>query len=120
MENLSELFYKKVMNSEKPAFALNEFYSKLFNLQITMENTILFAKLIKLFGRERVFFAVMDLTTIPNLRHDNIYGLLFSICKNNFVEKGDYDSPDLSHLIEDIKKSKESNKILNIGDPFEW
>ena len=120
MENLLELFYKKVMNSEKPAFVINEFYSKLFNLEITTENSILFAKLINVFGRERVFFAVMDLTTISNLRHENIYPLLYAICKNNFVEQYDYDSPDLSSLIEEIKKSKESNKILNVGDPFEW
>lgn len=112
-ENITNDYYKRLVLTKNPGYVLNEMYSEIFETQLTDTNTIMFSRLVKLYGRENVFFALLDITNIQGLVHNNLYPLLSAICKRYIVEIGTDYSPTLSAL-----SKKETKRKIKIGDPF--
>ncbi len=108
MENIAELYYEKLKSTTNPAQILTQFYSDLLDRPAGRSEIIMFNKLIRVFGRFTVFFSVMDLINVREVR-ENPYGLLYTICKNRFERAGDGismypPSEPLDRDIDEIKK----------------
>jgi hypothetical protein len=83
-ENTSEFFYEKLKNTTNPGTVLAAHFGSLYNVDVTKSIIILCNRLIKVFGRFTVFFAILDMAgSYPNLT-DNPYPLLYTICKRKF------------------------------------
>lgn len=83
MENQAEFYYEKLKTAANQGQTLLEFYREITGLQAGRAEIITINKLIKLFGRFTVYFAIMELSKYDKLE-GNTYPLLFTICKNRF------------------------------------
>lgn len=111
MENQAEFYYEKLKNSTNPATTLCEFFTEITGRAYSRSEIIMMNKLIKVFGRFTVYFAVMDLSHIVEKMGDNVYGFLYSSCKKRF-ERAHTDSSvaayeSLSREISSISKEIE-------------
>lgn len=95
MENISEFYYKNLVPSTTPAVILLQYYSAISDTQGGRSEIIKLNKLIKLFGRFRVFFALMALANSrATLGVDDQFpfGLLFKICRDEIEKQADAES----------------------------
>jgi hypothetical protein len=84
MENSSEYYYEKLKNSISPGLVLAAMYGVLYDFQQGRSEIIMMNKLIKIFGRFTVFFSILDMVgTYPD-KQENVYPLLYTICKKKF------------------------------------
>lgn len=119
MENLADLYYEKLSTSTNAGLTLAQFYCELFSITITKAEVILFNRLLKLFGRYTVYFAILDLYGYEEANLDNVYGLLSYYCKKRVEAKnGPVLTQDpyvnLNSRIEKIGKQIESQKKTKI------
>ena len=85
MENVLEFYYEKLKKEGKPGNIIYLFYGRLFSIEVNKGHLIMFNRLIRIFGRFIVFFAVLDLAGMSKVDHKNsIYPLMFTICKGRF------------------------------------
>jgi hypothetical protein len=88
MENSVEFFYEKLKDTKDPGPILVSLFSTLYSIPEISQRSILILcrKLVKIFGRFTVFFAIVDMAgTYPEFeRLGNIYPLVFTICKRRF------------------------------------
>lgn len=115
MEERASYYYKQLMASKKPQTILTNLFCELFDLTPDASYFIMFSKLIKLYGREAVFNALLDIYGIENLNLNNLYPLFNSICKKYAISQVDVSKNLLDELTEVKKQKKKPNKI---GDPF--
>lgn len=108
-----ELLYK----TDSPKhIILTKFFTDLFNLPDSQEYYVLFNKLVKLFGPEIVFNAIIDVYGMENINlKTNLYPLFVSVCKRYA-----FPSIDMStNLIEEVTKLRKSKqKPKHIGGIF--
>lgn len=120
MENISEFFYEKLKSSTAPGVVLLQFYSAVTETTGGRSEIIKINKLVKLFGRFSVFFAIMGLANSKlDLGIDEKFpmGLLFKICKDELERKSHDDasmisSRDLSRDIDALQK--EIDKVTEV------
>ncbi len=84
MENSAEFYYEKLKNSVTPGTVLASLYCVLYNRDVTRSEIIMFNKLLKIFGRFLVFFAVLDMVGSKPSGIDSPYPYLYEICKRKF------------------------------------
>ncbi len=101
-ENLAELFFSKLKTSQTPGVILAQFYGALFNVEYGKSEIIKLSKLTKVFGRNSVFFAIIDLTKGSDFT-EFPYGLIHYICRTKLernlgaeVTSASFDSLDRS------------------------
>jgi hypothetical protein len=84
-ENIVGFYYDR-LTKESPGPVLVDFYRSTFELPYdkTLYGTM--SRLVKLFGREAVFYSILDLAG-KELDHTNIFGLLRYICTRKLEEK---------------------------------
>jgi len=110
MENQAEFYYEKLKSNVNPGAVLLDFYREITGTDAGRTEIIMLNKLIKLFGRFTVYFAVMELSKYDKIE-GNIYPLLFTICRNRFekatggVLTTGHES--LDKYIKDLEKQKE-------------
>jgi hypothetical protein len=86
MENIADLFYEKLEKADRPGNILAKFYEGIFDKPTSVQNIVMFNKLIKVYGKYIPFFAILDLygfegeVTTP-------YGLLSYYCKKRLEQK---------------------------------
>jgi hypothetical protein len=121
MENSSEYYYEKLKVSDKPGNILAAMFCSLYNIEITKSEIILFNRLLKVFSRSMIFFAVLDAVGSYTEKIENPYPLLYTICKRRF-EAAHGDSfiqarEDLKPFIASLDKSIEKQKKAKIKIP---
>ena len=85
MENQAEFYYEKLKSNANQGQVLLEFFREMTGLDGGRASIIMINKLIKLFGRFTVYFAIMDLSKNDKLENGvNLYPLLYTICRNRF------------------------------------
>lgn len=127
MENQAEFYYEKLKSQANPGSVLLEFFRELTGLGGGRSEIIMINRLMKLFGRFTVYFAIMDLSKIERLE-GNLYPLLYTICKNRFERIHDtifsisHESLDrqLTALKKEIGKTKISKSKLPKAEGLEW
>lgn len=115
MENQAEFFYEKLKASVNPGQVLLEFYRDIVSENAGRSEIIMINKLIKLFGRFTVYFALMDLSKYENKDlSGNIYPLVYTICKSRFEKiHNESFSPTqepLDKLLKELEKEREKAK----------
>ena len=128
MENLADIYYKELLESENSSLVLMKFFCMLYGQDENRTDISLFSDLVKTYGKLRVFQALLDMSysiaknekSINYLRE----ALKRALAKNFGREKGKYNpansanlamlSLDRKELIENAKEQK-----LIIPDIFE-
>jgi hypothetical protein len=114
--------YKKLMeDTPSPGYFITMFYSVIFNVTTDQKTIGMFSNLVKIYGREVVFYSVLDLVDMENLDHSNIVRLLSFFCKKRISQNSESKYVDLSKELIKLKniENKVREKPLKIKNPFE-
>jgi hypothetical protein len=112
MENQSEFYYERLRVSTNPGKDLLDFFRETTGRDAGRAEIILINKLIKLFSRFTVFFAIMDLSKYQSDQlNGNLYPLLYTICKSRFEKIHDeifsQAHESLDKFLRDVAKERE-------------
>jgi hypothetical protein len=108
-ENLIDSFYEVIMNEPNPGSNVTKFYCSLFDQKFDVKLLKMFNKFIKLYGREIVFGSVIDVFSVNEVDHTNIFPLVRYFCVKRYdAKKLQIASKDLSDSVRDI-----TDRILN-------
>jgi hypothetical protein len=116
------LQYKKLMEeSSTPGYIITIFYSLLFNITTDQKTIAMISNLVKIYGREVVFYSVLDMVEMENLDHSSIVRLLSYFCKKRLSQDKESKYTDLSKELNKLKdiEIKLRAKPVKIKDPFE-
>lgn len=113
MENTSEYFYEKLKSSDKPGVTLATFYCTLYKKELTRSEIMMCNKLVTMFGRFNVHYAIMAMfASKPEV--DEPYTYLFAICQRRFETAHDGDLAQsrkpLDSYIANMREEIENNK----------
>lgn len=86
MENTAEFFYEKLKSPANTGAVLAAHLSSLYETEITKSAIIMCNKLVRIFGKFTVFFAIIDMAGSYPQPVENPYPLLYSICKRRFEQ----------------------------------
>lgn len=121
-ESLATIYLNMLIDGNNNALILAKFYWELFSVEPKKEDIILFGRVVKLYGRDIVFGAILDMYDIPNIKLGNIYPLLVYMCKKrllNLLSSKPEQDIDLSKFAEDLHKTfSKKRKKLKVLDPF--
>ena len=111
MENISDLYYEKLKTTTNPGVVLASFYCTLYDTEATRSEIIMFNKLLKVFGRFTVFSSIMAVAGSYPEKQDNVYPLIYTICKRKFEAEHDglviQARESLTRYINSMQKSAE-------------
>jgi hypothetical protein len=88
MENTADLYYEKLGSTDKPGGVLAKFYEEIFSRPYSVQDIILFNKLVRVYGKYIPYFAILDLFSYEKAEiGDNMFGLLSYYCKKRLEQK---------------------------------
>lgn len=120
MENIAEEFYAKLTDNNNPGLLLATFFSIMFNEDLKVDNIKLFNRLIKIYGRESVFFSILDCTGVRDFTVNDPFGIISYFCKKRLQNKKDAEKIlDVSKIEKDIDKLKKMKRRKKLENPFE-
>jgi hypothetical protein len=121
MEGLAEIYIKKLESEKNPGGILARFFSELFEVSVDRGDYILFNKLVKAYGKDEVFKAVLNVYDMGSLDLSRgYYPILAYFCKkslddkNTIVDRKLIDTNIISSKLEKIKRERWTYK-----NPFE-
>ncbi len=123
-EELAQRFYEKLTNKESnPGVILTQLYCVFYEFEFNSKLIPQFARLVKIYGRNLVFMALLDLFNVDNVDHAHIMGFITFLVKKRFEEKNlitetEDLSAKFSELLVEIRKAKKL-KTANMKDPFD-
>jgi len=89
MENISEYYFNILSDTKTPGKILLAMYNTIFDLKgANRSHIIMFNKLVNLYGRNAVFFCILDVATFINFNpKGNNYGLFNSKLQKRYEKK---------------------------------
>ncbi len=125
VENLSDKYWNQLHKSQEPMRVLHSFYMELFDKEFSRKDVALFNKLLRIYGREEIFYTILDIHDMKKPNLYSPYNLFAAIIKNRLKKKRGVDSllsskdltADLrkkSKAIEEQKRIKDTLKIPDI------
>jgi len=83
LENLAEYYYDQLQTTTNVGLTMAKFYSGIFGTEISRSIIITMNRLIKMFGRFTVYFAILDMFGMEDRvdNKDNPLPLLTYFCK---------------------------------------
>jgi len=88
LENNADFYYEKLGETSNPGPVIAKFYESTFDLSYSVKHTIMFNKLVKMYGKYIPFFAVLDLFSYETVEiSENMFGLLSYYCKKRMEQK---------------------------------
>lgn len=124
-ENLLEHFYNKLTDEENPGRLLAMMYCDLLEQKPTREIFIMMNKFVKLYGREGLFFAIVDMCHMAPDNLDKPYGLLRHLLDRRLEKKiGANKVTSFVSLDKDLRKMEERLQYVHsvdfdLSSPFE-
>jgi hypothetical protein len=120
-ENLAGIYLDKVLKSDNPGVALNEFYSRIFGFPFDNRMISAFGMLVKMYGRLNVFSALLDISNMETVNHTNIIGLITHITRRKFTETAPHlEDGMMENIKENEKRARDLKKEkLEIRSPFD-
>lgn len=114
-ENLADVYYKELQVSERPGATLTRFFFELVKGTPKPGDYGFFGKQIKLFGREEVYYAIVDIYSSDGLSGDNYKGLLLYVLKKRLEKRHqkDLEQGVQNDLTDYIHKIRETIEIMN-------
>lgn len=128
MENLVDFYLKQLKDTNNAGKVLYTFYVSLFNAKPNMSVLKQFHRMNKVYGRYRVFFALIDIHDSHVSRGkqfitENPYPLIVHVIKSSvrseYAGEMESNKRSLDGYIEEFKKHIEQKKIFDIPDSFE-
>ncbi len=118
VENLSDKYWNQLHKSSEPMRVLHSFYMELFQKEYSRKDVRMFNKLLRIYGREEIFYTILDVYDMRKPDLYNPYPLFATIIKNRIKKKrgseGLASSKDLTGEIRKKRKAVEKQKeILN-------
>ncbi len=125
MENQAEFFYEKLKVTTNAGQVLLEFFREMTNKDAGRSEIILINRLIKMFGRFTVYFAIMDLSKYKDKLEGDLYPLLYTICKSRFEKiHNDVSNPayeslsrEINLLEKEAERVRKAAKKMNVPSP---
>lgn len=123
-EELAQHFYNKLLQPKaNPGLILAQFYATFYKLGLDQKLIGQFGKLVKLYGRNAVFLALLDVFDVDDVTHENIIRLVVYFVKDRLVSRFTHqENVDLSSSIEqtlkDLKKALK-NPAEEQDNPFD-
>lgn len=121
MENSAEFYYEKLKGSLSPGAVISALYCSNYGIEISRTQIIMFNRLIKMFGRFTVFFAVIDLLGTKQEQPEEPYGYIYAICKRKFEtahgEATTQAREPLDRFISDLDKQIKATKNKKLKIP---
>lgn len=117
-ENLSEFYYEQLKTTTNPALVLGRFYEALFDRKYTRSEIITFNRLLKVYGRFMLYFSLLDMTSMPDINFDNIYGLISYFAKRRLEQKfgiSMQEVKDLNKEATSLEKQIERQKRIKLN-----
>lgn len=115
-ENLIDIYKTELTSSKSPSKTLRRFYWELLELEGSRSDIIMINKLLRLYGKWRVFYAIIEIYGMKNpVLAGNTYGLFKTIIENKLKEErlpqtaSDVDLTSLARkrkkLLEELKET---------------
>lgn len=121
MENSAEYYYEKLKSSISPGAVIAALYCSSYGTEVGRSEIIMFNRLIKMFGRFTVFFAVIDMIGSIQNKPDESYPYIYAICKRKFEAAHGASSTQarepLDKFLNDLDKQIEKVKAKKLKIP---
>jgi len=103
-----------ILNSKHPGFQLALFYTNVFELgEPTIQQVKMFGRLAKVYGTETVFFSILDLIDMDELRHNDIIRLISYFCKKRTLPEAITLYDNLTAKIDELNKLEQKMRKDN-------
>jgi hypothetical protein len=121
-ESLAVIYMNMLAEGDNIPITLAKFYWELFSVEPKKDDIIAMSKLVRVYGRDIVYSALLDMYDVPDIKLENIYPLLVYMCKKRLLSirdsKPNLDT-DLSKFAEELHKSfSKKKRKLKVIDPF--
>lgn len=122
-ENLAGFYWEKLHTpSEKPHVVLSKFYSELLEQPLDKNLFIMFGRLLKVYSREDLFFAIVSIYHMEKVDLKKVYGLIVYFCNERFQKRNPesptvFDRIDTKAIAKRIEKLSRQQK--DFPEPFE-
>lgn len=119
-ENLSQTYLDDLNKTETPDSVLMEFFVRAFEVTPTVNMRIMFRRLIKMYGRQAVFMAILDVYDMQVADATKPYGILAYFIKKRIESK----TTPIEYLTAEdmdkrIAKIKRGFKKMDLTNPIE-
>lgn len=102
-EPLAEFYYEKIRVSDNPVPLFISFIRSLFSIDDVNYLYTAVPKLYKIYGKETLFFSLLDCADMDNLDTARMYGIISYFCKKRLEKKYSQDAPrDLTKFSSDV------------------
>lgn len=122
MEPLAQTYYELLRGSTNPTPILVNFYKELFSLNSVGSNVYAqFARLVRIYGRELIYFALLDCADIPEVDLTKTpVSLITYFAKKRLGDTVSMNQlPDLTSLAKSTEKKLSSTRKVKIPkNPF--
>jgi hypothetical protein len=123
-EELAQFYYEKLIDKDaQPAVVLSQFYSSFYNRSFDSKTISMFGHVIKLYGRNMAYLALLDLFDFEDVNHENIRRLYYYLIKRRMEGKFSIqENVDLTNVTKDYaKEMKKIRKqtVEGVEDPFD-
>jgi len=128
MENLVETTLEKLKDSTNPGRILCDLWIQLFSVRFSPHLVQQFHRLIKIYGRYRVLFAIVNLSDTYYGRYETItannpYALIAHLCKadvkDSYASQLENSEDTLSVYVEAYKERVNSKERIDMPQSFE-
>jgi hypothetical protein len=105
-ENLYEVYRNQLATEDKPELTLSNMYWEIFSRPHSDSDIRMFKKLVKVYGKVNLFNSLLDMYSMPDIKFDNISGLITFFARKNAEESysGNNKILDTKSLQEKIDK----------------
>jgi hypothetical protein len=120
-ENLAEFYFRDLYTTNTPVRNLTGFLCSVLNKKAERGDYSRIGRLVKMYGREAVFFTILDVYDFAEKVDENYYPLLVSMCKKRLKRKYDQqirpEYQDFDSLLKSLeRKRKKIEKTRKISD----
>lgn len=124
MENKTEYYYEQLKDTITPGVTIADYYCKVYGIEKTKSETMMFNRLVGIFGRFVVFFSVSRMIGTYPEKQENVFPLLYTICSNRFEEThGEFtmqSRENLSKVIKDMQEQIAEQRSARKFTPRSW
>lgn len=122
-ESIAEFYYEQLKSTTNPVGTLVAMYKSLFNIEkVDTPVYASFAKLCRIYGRELIYFSLLDCADMDNINFETGIGRLISyFAKKRLENTVNFNvSVDLTSLVKEFEKNEGKKRKIKISiDPFE-
>jgi hypothetical protein len=124
-EELAQYFYAKLIDKESnPAVVLTQFYSTFYEKGFDNKLIPFFGRMVKLYGRNMTFNALLDLFEVEEVNHDTIHRFIAYLVKKRMESKFSIQetvdlTADMKDQLKELKKASKAKQIQGVKNPFD-